>query len=1193
MQGSTGAQGSTGPAGSFNNATASFTSVTAGTGSFITLTAGTGSFTTLNAASGTFTTLICTATGSFNQLTTAKSTIDDGSGNMTVGGTGTFGNIQINSLNGGANNAPLVALYAGMPTGSSVYLQTGQSQSTYNGTALGFTYVGAGNTGNSGSLAVFGKPNALTFYGNGQVSTAHSTLDDGSGNFSTSSTATSGLTIASHYAPSMALGQKTVFNVGASSTTASAAQISYVNNANPTGTSATFGIVGGPVALAVNAGGRVSTNTSSVAQNVLDDGTGNMAAAGAVAAHGTQSSGVTTTTAQMGVYAGGNGSAPTGSTAFIQGLTANAAAALPLQLNPQGGKVYSSSSTLDDGAGNIAAAGAVAAHGTQSSGVATTTAQMGVYAGGNGSAPTGSTAFIQGLTANAVAALPLQLNPYGGRVYSTSSTLDDGSGNMTVAGSMSIAPTTPGVAKLSLYGSIASATGFYYGFGANSSQLLYNSQAGHGWYSQTSATGVQTPLLVLNSSGSLTTTSPNGSVRSTLDDGLGNMTVAPTGSSSTFADFNVIKAGLGNGQVVVANFGQTTGTANGAAQLGYAFNTNYTGSSFSMGLVSSPNKLFVNGTGVVGTNHTTLDDGSGNLTVSGNISIAPTTAGLAKLSLFGSIASPTGFFYGFGANNAQLQYNSQAGHGWYSQTSVTGTQTPLLVLNSTGSLVTTNSNGSTRSVLDDGSGNLTTGGKLVVNGLISQSAGATGPNATLASFLSPSYYPNFIGNSMNIQYGSNTGGNNAAQLSYQYNNNGTSYMSLGLINNPLSLNIGNVGNVYTQRVTLDDGSGNLTASQLLGTSGTFSSGVRMGFLVAGTGTFSSLTGTSLALNSSLAFSATSTGPPATGTRSSGTQLLLDPTLSSTQYDYAIGMDPAGVGMWFSAPSTGKWTWAAATTGVGMNLDTTGTLSVGNMLISNSATVGPPTTGTRSTGTRIVLSPAVGAASLDYAMGVDNGSMWSSVPSAATGSWYWYSGGTTAPVASMNSAGNFSANQLVSGTGVIATGNVSTAGNLVFNTTTGSIQTLIGSKTFTLPSVSGQLSVGPSNFNVFQIAYTSAGSPFQFTSTSSSPSTTIGTTTTAITLPVGTFDVSQAHYNQGVAANSQTTIVVGATGGSYTVVGSLKAQSFYNSSVANQAATITTEAIVTVTAAASIALTYGTVGTTITGLAGMVYVRQIA
>jgi hypothetical protein len=81
-------------------------------------------------------------------------------------------------------------------------------------------------------------------------------------------------------------------------------------------------------------------------------------------------------------------------------------------------------------------------------------------------------------------------------------------------------------------------------------------------------------------------------------------------------------------------------------------------------------------------------------------------------------------------------------------------------------------------------------------------------------------------------------------------------------------------------------------------------------------------------------------------------------------------------------------------------------ATGNRIDFNVNGVNAPTLTTRSVGTKIVLFPSLTASSVDYAIGVQGGAMWFSVPDSNSKQYLWY-GGTTA-VASLSSAGAFTA-----------------------------------------------------------------------------------------------------------------------------------------------------------------------------------------
>lgn len=63
-------------------------------------------------------------------------------------------------------------------------------------------------------------------------------------------------------------------------------------------------------------------------------------------------------------------------------------------------------------------------------------------------------------------------------------------------------------------------------------------------------------------------------------------------------------------------------------------------------------------------------------------------------------------------------------------------------------------------------------------------------------------------------------------------------------------------------------------------------------------------------------------------------------------------------------------------------------SAGSMIIvGTTASAAPPTTTTRSIGTRVVVYPALSGTEVDFAMGVESGTMWTSIPAAFPHKWY--------------------------------------------------------------------------------------------------------------------------------------------------------------------------------------------------------------
>ena len=82
---------------------------------------------------------------------------------------------------------------------------------------------------------------------------------------------------------------------------------------------------------------------------------------------------------------------------------------------------------------------------------------------------------------------------------------------------------------------------------------------------------------------------------------------------------------------------------------------------------------------------------------------------------------------------------------------------------------------------------------------------------------------------------------------------------------------------------------------------------------------------------------------------------------------------------------------SATTGAGQ-VYLNGTTS--NRVDFNTSGVAPPAYTTRSAGTKVALYPALGASSVDYALGIDAGALWTSIPGNDAGQFFKWYGGTT-------------------------------------------------------------------------------------------------------------------------------------------------------------------------------------------------------
>jgi hypothetical protein len=142
--------------------------------------------------------------------------------------------------------------------------------------------------------------------------------------------------------------------------------------------------------------------------------------------------------------------------------------------------------------------------------------------------------------------------------------------------------------------------------------------------------------------------------------------------------------------------------------------------------------------------------------------------------------------------------------------------------------------------------------------------------------------------------------------------------------------------------------------------------------------------------------------------------------------------------------------------------TTGSLNVNGDLVlyragtsrivfSAGQTAGVPTFTSRSNGVRLILSPSIGASTVDMGLGVDTAAMWSSVPDT-TYSFKWYHGtsnfvtltNTTLAVSHNTASSSNTTGSLTVGGGAGITGALFTGGAIRTNATTVSSSTTTGS-----------------------------------------------------------------------------------------------------------------------------------------------------
>ena len=141
-------------------------------------------------------------------------------------------------------------------------------------------------------------------------------------------------------------------------------------------------------------------------------------------------------------------------------------------------------------------------------------------------------------------------------------------------------------------------------------------------------------------------------------------------------------------------------------------------------------------------------------------------------------------------------------------------------------------------------------------------------------------------------------------------------------------------------------------------------------------------------------------------------IVNDPTDSTKKVNFNVASVPTATTVTLTIPSA-SGTILTSASGVAplANPTFTGTdVTLGNAtrntVTFNSAGGGPPTFTTRSAGTKLNLWSGLSGSAVDFALGIDGFTLWTSVPTSAY-LFGWYAG--TTKVADMNGVGAFSAN----------------------------------------------------------------------------------------------------------------------------------------------------------------------------------------
>jgi hypothetical protein len=145
---------------------------------------------------------------------------------------------------------------------------------------------------------------------------------------------------------------------------------------------------------------------------------------------------------------------------------------------------------------------------------------------------------------------------------------------------------------------------------------------------------------------------------------------------------------------------------------------------------------------------------------------------------------------------------------------------------------------------------------------------------------------------------------------------------------------------------------------------------------------------------------------ALGTPSSGTVTNLTGT-ASININGTVGATTANTGAFTTISATGQ----ISSTLTGSPTDGAGQIylngATSNRVEWSAVGTGAPAFTTRSAGTKLLIYPAISVSQVDYAMGIDAATLWSSVPVASSSFYFkWYGGQTQ--VASLDGTGAFTA-----------------------------------------------------------------------------------------------------------------------------------------------------------------------------------------
>ena len=701
--------------------------------------------------------------GNNRSLLSANSTLDDGSGNMSLLGTKlSWGNPAVSvstsfATNSTTTNGAVASFFAPNATyaGSAPGIIVGLSASMYNGVQMNFNYASSANTVAMGpvaattqpfgSLSTYGVGNAALYWQNNALYSNKNMLDDTQGNATIAgallATGTTPLSFPAHAA-----------GIGGLAAGSTYAGVTLTNGGGYIQASSTSG-AGGPLVL------NYTTGPVLTSRSTLDDGSGNATFAGTMTANQLsimQSVGNAPPFASiLAPNMGTNGN----SYGCIVGRAGSTAASAVVALSYISTTPYATfglygcSGLSLDASGTAAFAGRVGVSGTTTGTWLTVKGASNTLQGGQlqvvdsrnsgnqvlsiGSSSTSTGTGFSYLQATSTAAggySALELNPVGGSVITSNSTLDDGTGNMTVAST------------------IFSNGGH---FMANSAQVF---DALNGWYWRTQSAA----NTIASSSNQMTLdTSGNLNVSSGLTTG-GSAYVGSVGNSINVGVNNVFSYGFSlqpNGYGAGgAGYVQFAGSRNSVGYTPTVFSYNTVANNPSPVIITSAS-LTATGTGSVwaragqsnyffcdgpaATKNNQLDDGSGNMKAGGYV--GATTNASSNPAFWFQNAAPSGYSPSNACGiyldvNAAIALNAGLG-GVYTQR------------------VGTKSN-----TIDDGNSNATFAGTLTVNSTklvggssaITVNLPATGGTLALTSQVGIvnwiSFSPNNVGTANTLSY---------------------------------------------------------------------------------------------------------------------------------------------------------------------------------------------------------------------------------------------------------------------------------------------------------------------------------------------------------------------------------------------------------------------------------------------------------